>query len=73
MVTGDTPYPTTDIFLDEVVKNIFPLLSQGQYLFTVVSHNGYLTRDSNSITTNDIVSVASWVIPLITKPFWILS
>ena len=44
-------------------KKIFPLLSLGWYLFTMVSHNGYLTRGSNgnalSITTNGNVSVTS--------------
>ena len=69
MVTRDTPYLTTATFLDVVVKNIFPLLSLGLYLFTVVHHNGYLTRGSNgnahSVTMNGNVSVASWVILLV--------
>ena len=40
MVTRDnTPYVTTGTFLDVVVK-IFPLLSLGWDLFTVMSHNG---------------------------------
>ena len=77
MVTRDPPYLTIDIFLDVVVKKIFPLLSLGWYLFTEVHHNGYLTRGSNgnahSVTMNGNVSVASWVIPLVTIPFWILS
>ena len=55
-----------------MVKKIFPLLSLGQHLFTVMSHNGYLTRGSNgnahSIITNSL-SVARWVIPLLTIPF----
>ena len=72
MVTRDTPYLTTDIFLDVVAKKIFPLLSLGWYLFTVVSHNEYLTRGSNgnaqSITMNGNASVASLVIPLVTMP-----
>ena len=72
MITRDIPYLTTDTFLDVVVKTIFPLLSLGWCLFTVVSHNRYLTRGSNgnvhSITTNGNVSVASWVIPLVTIP-----
>ena len=56
---------------------IFPLLSMGWYLITVMSHNGYLTRGSNgssngnahSITANGNVSVLDWVIPLVTIPF----
>ena len=66
MVTRDIPYLTIDTFLDVVVKKIFPLLSLGWYLFTVVHHYGYLTRGSNgnahSVTLNGNVSVASWVI-----------
>ena len=73
MVTRDTLYLITDPFFDVVVKKIFPLLSLGWFLFTVVSHNGYLARGSNgnahSITTNGNVSVSSWVIPLVTIPF----
>ena len=73
MVTGDTPYLTTVIFLDVVVKRIFPSLSLGWYLFTVVSNNRCLTRGSNghvdSITMNSNVNVASWIIPLVTLPF----
>ena len=61
------------IFPDVVVKKIFPLLSVGWYLFTLVSRYGYLTRGSNgnahSITMNGNASVSSWVIPLVTKPF----
>ena len=38
---------TTDTFLNVVVKKIFLLLFLGCYLFTVVSHNGRLTRGSN--------------------------
>ena len=75
MVSRDTPFLTTDIFLDGVVKKkIFSLLFLGWYLFTVVHYNGYLTRGSNrnahSNTTNSNVdlSVASWVIPLVTIP-----
>ena len=67
MVISGTPYLITDTFLDVVVKKICPLLSLGWYLFAVVNHNGYLTRDSNgnvhSITMNGNVSVASWAIP----------
>ena len=70
---GETPYLTTDRFLDVVVKKIFLLLSLGWYLFTMVSCNSYLTQGSNgkahSITTNGNVSVASWIIPLVTIPF----
>ena len=73
MATRDTPYLTTVTFLGVLVKNIFPLLSLGWYLFTVVSHNGYLIRGSDgnahSIAMNGNVSVASWVIPLVTTPF----
>ena len=72
MVTRDTPYPIKDTFLDVVVK-IFPLLSPGWYLFTVVSCNGYLTSGSNvsahSITMYGNVSVTGWVIPLVAIPF----
>ena len=39
----------------------------------MVSHNGYLTSGSNvnthSITVNGNVSVAGWVMPLVTIPF----
>ena len=77
MVARNTPHLTRDTFLDVVVKMIFPLLSLGRYLLTVlttVNYNGYLTRDSNenahSITTNCNVSVASWVIPLATIPLF---
>ena len=70
MVTGYILYLTIDIVLDVVVKNDFPLLSVGWYLFIVVSGNRYLPRSSNGnalcITGN--VSVARWVIPLITIP-----
>ena len=52
---------------------MFQLLSLGWYLFTVVSHNEYLTRGSitnaQSIAVNGNVSVAGWVIPLVTIPF----
>ena len=73
MVTRATPQLMIDTFLNVVVKKIFPLLSLGWYLFTVVSHNVYLTRSSNgnlhSTTMNGNVSVASWVLPLVTMPF----
>ena len=72
IVTRNTPYLIIGTFLDVVVKKIFPLLSLGWYLFTVVHHNGYLTRDSNgnahSVTMNGNASAASWVIPLVTIP-----
>ena len=65
---------TLHTFPDVVVKKTSPLLSLGWYLFTVVSHNGNLTRDSNrnahSITMNgNNVSVASWVTLLVTILF----
>ena len=53
-------------------KKIFPLLSLGWYLFRLVSGNRYLTRSSNEntlyITSTGNVSVARWVIPLVTIP-----
>ena len=61
---------TLDTFLDVVVKSNFPLLSVGWYLFRVVSGNRYLPRGSNEntlcINSTDNVSVARWVIPLVT-------
>ena len=72
MVTGDILHLTIDIFLDVVVKNDFPLLSVGWYLVRVVTGNRYLPRGSNKnalyITSNSNVSVARWVIPLVTIP-----
>ena len=70
----NTPYLTTDTFLDVVVKKIFPLWSLRQYLFTLMSHNRYLTRGSNGNahsrnTVNANVSVTNWVIPLVTILF----
>ena len=54
-------------------KNTFHLLSLGWYLFTVLSHNGYLTtgssRNAHSITTNGNVFVASCVISGLSIPF----
>ena len=38
-----------DTFLDVVVKENFPLLSVGWWLFRVVSDNRYLPRGSNAI------------------------
>ena len=49
MVTRDTSYITTDIFLDVVVKREFPLLSLVLHLFNVVSGNKYITRGSMEI------------------------
>ena len=46
VVTRDSPYLTTDIFLHAVVKMKFPLLSLVWYLFNVVSGNRFLTRGS---------------------------
>ena len=48
MVTTDILYLSIDIFLDVdiVVKQNFPLLSVGWYLFRVVSGSKYLPRDS---------------------------
>ena len=70
MVIRDILYLTIDTFLDIVVKSNFPLLSVDCYLFPVVSGNRYLPRGSNKntlcITSTANVSVASWVIPLVT-------
>ena len=70
MVTRDILYLTVDTFLDIVVKSNFLLLSVGWYLFRVVSANRYLPRGSNEntlcITSTDNISVARWVIPLVT-------
>ena len=72
MVTRGSSYLTTDTFADIVLNKILPLLSLGWYLFTVVSHNGYLTGGSNRnthlITMNGNVSVTSWVIPVVAVP-----
>ena len=63
LVTRDTPQLTIGTFQDVVVKTIFPLLSLGWYLFTVVSHNGYLPTGINgnafSVTAIGNVTVAS--------------
>ena len=73
MVTGYNLHLTIDIFLDVVLKNDFPLLSVGWYLFRGVSNNRYLPRCSNEyelyITSTSNVSLARWVIPLVTIPF----
>ena len=70
MVARDILYLTIDTFLDIVVKSNFPLLSAGWYLFRVVIGNRHLPRCSNEnvlcITSTGNVSVASWVIPLVT-------
>ena len=70
MVTRDILHLTIDTLLDVVVKKNFPLLSAGWYLFRVVSGNKYLLRGSNEnmlcITSTDNVSVARWVIHLVT-------
>ena len=62
MVTRNTPYLTTDIFLDVVVKKKFLLLSPVRYLFKVVSGNRHLTKGNNgnmlNITITGNVSVA---------------
>ena len=62
MITGYILYLTIDTFLDVVVKNDFPLLSVGWYLFRVVPGNRYLTRGSNKnalyIISTSNVSVA---------------
>ena len=70
MVTGYILHLTIDTFLDVVVKNDFPLLSVGWYLFRVVSGNRYLPRGSNAlyITSTSNVSVVTWAIPLVTIP-----
>ena len=52
MVTRDSPYLTTDIFLHTVEKKKFPLLSLVRYLFKVVSGNRYVTRGSNGNTVS---------------------
>ena len=70
MVTRCILYLTIDTFPDIVVKSNFPILFVGWYLFRVVSGNRYLPRGSNEntlcITNTDNVSVARWVIPLVT-------
>ena len=56
MVTKDSPYLTTHVLLQAVVKKNFLLL----FLFKVVSANRHQTEGSNgnSITTTGNVSVA---------------
>ena len=52
---------------------MFPLLSLERYQFTVVSYKGHLTRGSGGnalfIMIDGNISVASWVITLVTTPF----
>ena len=61
MVTRDILYLTIDSFGDSVVKSNFPLLSEGWYLFRVVSGNRHIPRGSNEntlcITSTGNVSV----------------
>ena len=71
MVTRDTPYPTTEKFLDVAVKqNVH--YSLVWYKFNRVSGNRYLTRGSKrnilSITVTGNVSVSRWVLPLVNRP-----
>ena len=72
IITGYNLQLTIDTFLELVLKNDFPLLSVGCYLFRVASGNRYLPRGSNEnalyITSTSNVSVARWVIPLVTIP-----
>ena len=62
------------MLLDVVVKNNFPLLSLGWYLFKVVIDSRYLPSWSNENapynTSPGNVFVTSWVIPLVTIPLW---
>ena len=52
---------------------MFALLSLGWCLFTVVSYKEYLPRGNNGnalyFTTNGSVSIAGWVIPVVTIPY----
>ena len=63
MVTGYILHLTIDTFFDVTVKNDFPLL---------LSSNRYLPGGSNKnalyITSTSNISVARWVIPLVTIP-----
>ena len=71
-VTRDILHLTIVTFLDVVVKKNFPLLPVDWYLFPVVIGNRYIPRGSNEtalyITSTGNVSVARWVIPLVTIP-----
>ena len=68
MVTRESPYLTTDIFLHTAVKNKFPQLSLVWYLFNVVSGNRYQIRgryeNPLSITATGDVVVARWLLYL---------
>ena len=70
MVARDILYLIIVTFIDAVVKSNFPLLSVIWYLFRVVRGNRYLPRGSKEsalcITSTANVSVARWVIPLVT-------
>ena len=63
----DTPYLTIDVFLDIIVKQKFPLLYLGWYLFCVVSGNICLPGCSYGnvlcITTSGNECVGRWVMP----------
>ena len=65
MVTTDILYLSIDIFLDVdlVVKENFPRLSVGWYLFRVVSGSKYLPRDS--IENAPYILLALATIPLL--------
>ena len=60
------------MLLDVMVKNYFPLLSLGWYLFKVVINNRYPSSWSNENvsygTSTGNAFAASWVIPLVTIP-----
>ena len=49
MITGYILHLTINTFLDVVVKNDFPVLSIGWYLFIVVTGNRNLPRGSNKM------------------------
>ena len=70
MVTKDILYLAIDTLLDVVVKKKFSLLTVIWYLFRVLIGNRYLPRGINEnilcITSTGNVSVARWVIPLVT-------
>ena len=68
MVTRDTPYLTAHTLLDVVDKHILRLLSLGWYLFTVVSHDGYLTKVIIKMHIL-LLQMLMYCIPLATIPF----
>ena len=74
MVTRESPYLTTDIFLHAVVNKKCPLLYLIWYLLNVMSGNRQQTRGSNgnalctTATTTGNVFVTRWVLPLLTRP-----